>query len=256
VEDAPRRGDLPANVERVERTLGSLPKSDLVVFPELFLSGYRVGDRLARLALHPGSPELRRLSSAAESHGSWVVVGTPWRLSERPGEVLNVALALGPKGERGIQGKRYLPNFGPFEEGIHLSPVGRSEPLSLLGGSIGWQICYDTFFPEVSRDLALGGAQAIGVLSASPVTSRALFEKLLPARAIENGLPVAFCNRTGVEDGMVFAGGSGLWDVRGERVPPEEERTIGETRWLSYTLDLEEAARWRPFRPVLRDLST
>ncbi|MCI4373884.1 MAG: hypothetical protein L3K02_09645, partial [Thermoplasmata archaeon] len=66
-------------------------------------------------------------------------------------------------------------------------------------------------------------------------------------------------NRVGVEDGIVFGGGSGLWDPRGEAVDVEE-RTVGglgpEERVLLAEVDLAEAARWRPFRPVLRDVAT
>jgi predicted amidohydrolase len=255
VEDAPVRGDLPQNVERVREALRAGPGADLVVFPELFLTGYRVGDRLTRLALAPSSLELKALAEAARERNCWVVVGAPWTTPDRPGEALNVALLFSPDGFQGVRAKRYLPTFGPFEEGIHLSSGGHPEPVETPWGRWGVQICYDTFFPEVSRDLSRAGAVLLIVLSASPVTSRTLFERLLPARAIENGLPVAFCNRSGVEDGLVFAGGSGVWDVRGGLVEPEVTSLGPERRLLSYRLDPEEPVRWRPFRPVLRDLA-
>jgi predicted amidohydrolase len=97
------------------------------------------------------------------------------------------------------------------------------------------------------------------VVSASPATSYSLFSKLLPARAIENGLPVVYVNRVGVEDGIVFGGGSGAWDPRGEAVPTEETpdpALAREEKLLRVDLDLSESARWRPFRPVLRDVAT
>lgn len=255
VEAAPARGDIPGNVKRVQTTLKEGPEADLVVFPELFLSGYRLGDRLSRLALGPGSPELESLGNTAREKGCWVLVGAPWAPPDRPGETLNACLLFSPHGFEGIRTKRYLPTFGPFEEGVHFSAGGRSQTVPTPWGGWGVQICYDTFFPEVSRDLSRAGAVLLVVLSASPVSSRTLFERLLPARAIENGLPVAFCNRTGVEDGLVFAGGSGVWDVRGSLVDPEVTALGPEGRLLNYQLDPSEPSRWRPFRPVLRDVA-
>ncbi|EQD48447.1 carbon-nitrogen hydrolase, partial [mine drainage metagenome] len=85
-----------------------------------------------------------------------------------------------------------------------------------------------------------------------------LFARLLPARAIENGLPVVYVNRVGVEDGIVFGGGSGAWDPRGEPLDLEvvpDERLAPEERLLRGEIDLDEPARWRPFRPVLRDVA-
>jgi predicted amidohydrolase len=154
--------------------------------------------------------------------------------------------------------KRYLPNFGPFEEGLAFSPTDSSQPVELRGHRLGVEICYDVFFPEVARELALGGAELLVNVSASPVTSRRLFEKLLPARAVENGLPVAYVNRVGVEDGIVFDGGSGVWDPRGEPVPLETVPATelgADERLYRAEVDLAAVGRWRPFRPVLRDVT-
>ncbi len=91
------------------------------------------------------------------------------------------------------------------------------------------------------------------------MTSGPLFEKLLPARAVENGLPVVYVNRVGVEDGIVFGGGSGAWDPRGEPVathPVNDPSLAPEEKLWRAELDLDEPARWRPFRPVLRDVTS
>ena len=192
----------------------------------------------------------------AHQRGAWLVVGAPWAHPERPGETQNAALLIGPDGSLRVQPKRYLPTFGPFEEAVHLSPGSSSEVFPTPLGRLGIQICYEVFFPEVARQLAMAGAELLVVISASPETSRALFEKLLPARAVENGTPVAYCNRAGVEDGMVFAGGSGLWDHRGELQPPVSVKELGpEDRLLAYDLEVEGLERWRPMRPVLRDVA-
>jgi predicted amidohydrolase len=254
---APVPGDLHANAERLAAAVRTV-RCDLAVFPELFLSGYRIGDRFHQLALKEGDRTVSALRRLAHETGTTLVVGAPVASTERSGEIHNAALAVPPEGEHRVQVKRYLPTFGPFEEGVQFTPSDRSVPVRLAGASVGLEICYDTFFPEVSRQLALGGAELLVVISASPVTSGRLFERLLPARAIENAVPVVYVNRVGVEDGVVFGGGSAAWDARGELIPttpvafapaaPEESLALLE-------VDIAEAARWRPFRPVLRDVA-
>jgi predicted amidohydrolase len=253
---APRPADVGANVDAVERTVRAAP-ADLVAFPELFLSGYRIGDRIRALAVRPQDEALARLAAVAAETGRTVVVGAPVPSEERPGEVENVALVVDPAGTVRRVSKRYLPTFGPFEEGIVFTPANRSAPVPAAGARLGVEICYDVFFPEVSRELAVGGADLLLNVSASPVTSRRLFERLLPARAVENGLPVLYVNRVGVEDGLVFGGGSGGWDARGEpiRLEPVAVEGLAPTeRLLVGEVDLRESGRWRPFRPVLRDV--
>lgn len=252
---APVPGEVGVNLERMAAVVRSSP-CDLAVFPELFLSGYRVGDRFHHLALRPGDPTWSQLAGLARDQRTTIVVGAPVVSEERPGELRNVALVFRSDGSVGVQVKRYLPTFGPFEEGIPFTPTDESRPVAWGLHAVGLAICYDTFFPEVFRTLALAGAHLLVVLSASPVTSRGLFDKLLPARAIENGLPVVYVNRVGVEDGIVFGGGSGAWDPRGDPIPHEELPLPGlgpEEKVLRVEVDLTEASRWRPFRPVLRD---
>ncbi len=233
--------------------------SDLAVFPELFLSGYNLGDRVHALSLRDGDPTTEALRRIARDTRTALLVGAPLALGGRRGEVENAALLVRPAGTVSTQSKRYLPNFGPFEEGLAYTPTDESRPFDVDGHRVGVEICYDVFFPEVARDLALGGAELIVNISASPVTSRRLFEKLLPARAIENGCPVVYVNRVGVEDGFVFGGGSGAWDSRGEPLAAEAvawETATAEEQLLAVEIDLPAAARWRTFRPVLRDAAT
>ncbi len=254
---APRPLEIGRNLERLAAVVRAA-RADLVVFPELYLSGYHVGDRLRSAALRAEEPVYAELARIARAGGATIVVGAPVVSSDRPGEVENVALVVDPEGHRHRQTKRYLPTFGPFEEGLLFSPTDRSAPIPTPKVRLGVEICYDVFFPEVTRELAVGGAELLVNISASPTTSRPLFERLLPARAVENGLPILYVNRVGVEDGLVFAGGSGAWDARGEplglQTVPLEGLAEGE-RLLAADLDPAAAARWRPFRPVLRDVA-
>jgi predicted amidohydrolase len=255
---APRRGDVPGNLDRLEQVLAAGP-ADLAVFPELFLSGYRVGDRVHSLALRPDGPEMKRLQRIARARGEALVVGAPLRSPHRPGESQNAAVLVQADGSVAVQPKRFLPTYGPFEEGSFFSPTSESRPYPLGTHRVGLEICYDAFFPEVTRGLAMAGASLFVAISAAPVTSRRLFERVLPARAVENATPLVYVNRVGVEDGVVFGGGTAGWDARGEKLAPTElafDRREVEESVATVEIDLDEAPRWRPFRPVLRDLAT
>jgi predicted amidohydrolase len=253
---APRPGEVGANLDAVERVVRAA-RGGLVAFPELFLSGYRLGDRLRSVALRADDEAFERLRGLSRETGSLLVVGAPVPAEGRSGEVENVALVVAPEGTVHRASKRYLPTFGPFEEGLVFTPASHSVPIVAPGVRLGVEICYDVFFPEVTRELAVGGAELLLNISASPVTSRRLFDRLLPARAVENGLPVLYVNRVGVEDGLVFGGGSGAWDARGEPLalePIAVEGLAPTERVLAGEVDLRDSARWRPFRPVLRDV--
>jgi predicted amidohydrolase len=255
---SPQPGDIAVNLERVCAVTRAV-RADVAVFPELYLSGYRVGDRFHELALRDGDATTEALRALARETGTTVVVGAPVRSTERKGEVHNAAIAALPSGELFVQVKRYLPTFGPFEEGVLFTATDTSRPVSIGPTPVGLEVCYDTFFPEVSRQLALAGAELLVILSAAPVTSRQLFDRLLPARAIENAVPVVYVNRVGVEDGVVFGGGSGAWDARGEPIPGTlvDSLTVGpEESVATVDIDPAESARWRPFRPVLRDIAS
>ncbi|MCI4347925.1 MAG: carbon-nitrogen hydrolase family protein [Thermoplasmata archaeon] len=254
---APRRGDLAANMDRLATVVRANP-ADLYVFPELFLFGYAPGDRVHRAALTAGDATVAALMGLAKERHAGILVGAPWKSEARPGEVHNAAILAGADESLQVQIKRYLPNFGPFEEATIYTPTDRSTPLTFGAHRLGVQICYDAYFPEVSRELALQAAVLLVILSAAPVTSKSLFEKVLPARAVENACPVVYVNRVGVEDGMVFGGGSQAWDSRGETIPAESLALAGgavEERLERVEIDLDEVPRWRPFRPVLRDVA-
>jgi len=127
---APVPGDLHANAERLAAAVRTV-RCDLAVFPELFLSGYRVGDRFHQLALKEGDRTVSALRRLAHETGTTLVVGAPVASTERSGEIHNAALAVPPEGEHRVQVKRYLPTFGPFEEGVSSRrPTGASPSAS------------------------------------------------------------------------------------------------------------------------------
>ncbi len=111
-------------------------------------------------------------------------------------------------------------------------------------------VCYDLFFPELVRSYALSGAEAIVCISASPVTSRDFFEKLIPARAVENTAYIIYVNQVGTQLNQVFFGGSEAAGPRGDRIAKnryfERDMNIIET-------SLSELQAARRNRPTVRD---
>ncbi|MDH5267701.1 MAG: carbon-nitrogen hydrolase family protein, partial [Candidatus Bathyarchaeota archaeon] len=118
-------------------------------------------------------------------------------------------------------------------------------------GKLGLTICYDVFFPEISRLLRLKGAQLIICISASPARRRKFFEVLTTARAIENTVFLAYVNLVGVENGLQFWGGSRLIAPNGNIITQakydEEDLTTG-------NVDYADLERIETFVPTLRDL--
>src|SRR5207245_9149616 len=83
-------------------------------------------------------------------------------------------------------------------------------------GKLGILICHDACFPELAKAYALEGADALAIISASPATSKPFFDKILPARAIENTLFVLYANLVGTELSIVFQGGTQAIGPRAE----------------------------------------
>jgi predicted amidohydrolase len=155
-----------------------------------------------------------------------------------------------PDGKVASYRKVYPANFGPFEEGLYFA---RGDGLTLAEtklGRIGLLICYDTFFPELAKAYALQGADLLAIISASPATSKAFFDRILPARAIENALPVLYANLVGTQLNIVFQGGTQAIGPRGEDLGKAED-FVEST--IVTDVDLRDLNTARTFRPTLRD---
>ena len=245
---APTLFDKEANLGRIEKTVAKA-RADLVMFGELFLTGYMARDGFPRLAETIPGPATDRLSKIATEHGSHLLVGLPER--DAKGRYLfNTSVLVAPDGEVWRYRKIHPANFGPFEEGLYF---GRgSEPVLAEThlGKLGLLICYDAFFPELGKAYALQGADALAIISASPATSKPFFDKILPARAIENTLFVLYTNLVGTEMNIVFQGGTQAIGPRGEDLGRgkdfEEDVVIAD-------VDLGHLRVAREFRPTLRD---
>jgi len=248
-----KRGDKAENVRKIEDNVTKAKKqgAELVIFPELSLTGYTVRDQIYELAeTIPGSSTnvLEKLARKTETH---IVFGMPELSEKTQATIHNTAVLIGPDGFIGRYRKMYLPTHSVFEEKRYFRPGYQTPVFETEFGKIGLIICYDVFFPEVSRLTRLKGAQLIICISASPAVRRTFFEILTAARAIENTVFLAYVNLTGVEDGLQFWGGSRLVGPNGKVLVKakynEEDLVMGEVNYADI----------RPietFVPTLKDL--
>lgn len=244
---APRLGDVAGNVAAVAQAITD-DEADLVAFPEMFLSGYVIGDDAQRLAVALDDKRLDPIRTACEKAKAHAVVGGPRKA--RAGVTHNSAFLFSPDGTVEAYDKRTLATFTTFQEGLFFQP-GRTSPVwETRIGNVGLGICYDLFFPEFNRRQALAGADILLNISASPSTSQRFFEAILPVRAIENACFSLYCNVVGPQDGIVFWGGSQAWGPRGTKLARLEPLQVGVAR---AELDLADLAPAREFRPTLRD---
>ena len=211
-------GDLDGNrrriLERLEEARGE--GADLVLFPELTVTGYPPED----LLLKPGFVRAARRSLeeiAAATTGTTALVGVPWF----EGDLYN-ACAVCADGElKAVYRKRFLPNYGVFDEDRYFAP-GHDLLLLRLGEVlVGPTICEDVWQPgPPATDLALAGAQLVANISASPfhVGKAREREQMLQVRARDNVCFVAFVNAVGGQDELIFDGHSCVIDDEGKVV--------------------------------------
>jgi predicted amidohydrolase len=248
-----QQGDKAKNLRKMERIVTKAKKqgADLVIFPELSSTGYVVRDRIYELAEKIPGPSTSIMEKAAKKDGEYIIFGMP-ELSEKTEATLyNAAVLIGPEGLIGKYRKMYLPTHSVFEEKRYFRAGYQITTLDTKLGKIGLIICYDIYFPEVTRLTRLEGAQLIVCISASPGIRRTFFETLTAARAIENTSFLAFVNLVGVEDGLQFWGGSRLVGPDGKILIQakydEEDFVIGEVNYA----DIRPV---EAFVPTLRDL--
>jgi predicted amidohydrolase len=245
----PKTGRTAENLKRM-LDLVARRRPTLALFPEMWLTGYSVRDRVIELAEPADGPSVEAASKAARKAKSTIVFGFPEKVRGQRGAIYNAAAVCTPNGEVGVYRKWFLPNFGPYEEKLHFHK-GTSVPVfDTPFGKLGVQICYDLFFPELAKVSCLKGAEIVVNISASPITARSLFEKIVTARAVENAVFFAYVNRVGTDLGLVFAGGSAIVGPRGQVL--QEAPLVKETL-LDQVVELEDTDYARPFRPTLRD---
>jgi len=222
-------GDLDGNRDRILARLEEARSAgaDLVLFPELCVTGYPPEDLLLRPAfVRAAEASLRQI--AREVRGTVALVGCP--LLEN--DLFNACAVLADGEVKAVYRKRFLPNYGVFDEDRYFAP-GRG--LLLLrhdDALIGPTVCEDLWQPgPPATDLALAGALVITNISASPfhVGKNVEREEMLVTRARDNECFVVLCNAVGAQDELIFDGHSVVIDDEGEivaRAPGFEEALL------------------------------
>ena len=225
--------------------------ADLIVFPELSLTGYVMRDQVYEQAETIPGPSSRIIESISRKNGIAIVFGMPELSKKAKATIFNTAVFVGTRGLIGKYRKMYLPTHSVFEEKRYFRPGHQTVTLNTALGNIGLCICYDLFFPEVCRLTRLKGAQLIVVISASPAVRKNYFEVLTTARALENTAFLAYVNMVGVEDGLQFWGGSRLIGPTGDLLAiakyDQEDLVVCD-------LDYNDIRTAEPSIPTLRDL--
>ncbi len=209
-------GDVDGNAAKIVEWLQEARRAnaDLVLFPELVVTGYPPED----LLLRPGF--VRAARSAVEgiaraTHGVTALVGAP----QLESDLFNACFVLAHGEIRCVYRKRYLPNYGVFDEDRYFAPAYDQFLLRFGDVLVGPTICEDIWQPgPPATDLALAGAQLIANISASPfhVGKDREREQMLRVRATDNSCFVALCNAVGGQDELIFDGHSIVLDDEGE----------------------------------------
>jgi 5-aminopentanamidase len=174
---------------------------DFLILPELFLSGYNLGDRLHQLAISSTDAPLQRAAAIAREHNLALLFGYPEKDSD---QFYNSAALIDETGQLvGNYRKTHL--FGAEERRL-FTPGTEWVMRAIAGIQVGILICFDVEFPEAVRTLALAGAELIAVPTANMFPYTQIPSLLVPVRALENQVYVAYVNRSGTEGNLTYCG--------------------------------------------------
>lgn len=255
---SPRLGDFEWNLDKHHEWIREARArgAQLIIFPELGLTGYQVQDMtldIARPLVHPQIQSLIEASREIDIVFSFV--------EETSHHLFHVSAVYASEGKvRAVHRKVYLPTYGMFDERRYFAPGTRFQTFSgTPAGTAGMLLCEDAWHVTSPYLLALGGANFMIVTASSPARdvtdahyfgSQRFWRELLRVYAQTYGCPIAFVNRVGVEDGISFFGGSGAVSPEGDwlfTAPTVEEGMF------SIQLDLRSVRRARFSTPILRD---
>jgi len=246
-------GDKKNNIEIMRKGIRQAKEktADLVVFPELSLTGYVCKDLAYELAEPVPGPSVHLIEKETSKNNIHVIFGMIEKSSKAEAILYNTAILIGPKGFIGKYQKTHLPTHSVFEEKRYFRPGYAAPVFETEIGKLGMIICYDIYFPEITRLLRLQGAQLIACISASPSIRRGFFEVLTTARAMENTVFLAFANLAGIEDGLQFWGGSRIIAPSGSII---KQAKYDEDDFIMAEINYSDLERVEVFVPALRDL--
>lgn len=239
--------------ERVDQAVAA--GAELIVFPELSLTGYFLKDLVPEVALSLDSPEVKRLCELSSRIS--IAVG----FVEESGDFrfYNTALYLEDGKIRHCHRKVYLPTYGLFDEQRYLAGGDRFRAFNTRFGRFGMLVCEDMWHISASYSLAMDGATTILCLSSSPgrgvtsddgLGSAKAWQRLTSTTAMFMSSRVLFCNRVGYEDGVNFWGGSEVVQPGGDTLVRGK---LLEEDLVVVRVEDGELRRERIAAPLLRD---
>ncbi len=254
---SPTLGNLEKNMEKCARIIEQAIRDriDLLVFPELTLTGYFIKDIVASVAITLDSPILQRLLDYSKRIS--IVIGA---VEETPDfKFYNAAFYLEGGKILHIHRKVYLPTYGLFDEHRYLAAGNKIRAFDTRFGRVGILICEDLWHPTAVAITALDGAHYLIGISCSPgrgieasdrLGSSITWERLNRTYAQVYSLYVLYCNRTGFEDGINFWGGSEIISPSGEQVI---KALYIQEDFIHTTLNDRAIRRERIITPLIRD---
>ncbi|MEX0343362.1 MAG: carbon-nitrogen hydrolase family protein [Rhizobiaceae bacterium] len=219
---------------------------DLVVCPELFASGYNIGDDLKRLALPAKGAYFEAIATLAKETGACIAYGYP-ELGD--GCLYNSAACVSPEGNLLANHRKRANSPGSFEED-YFTPGDGSSAFDVKGVNVCLLICYEVEFPETVREAAAQSAQLVIVPTALVAQWDIVANRVVPARAFENGVWVAYANHAGEENGFSYLGGSRIV------APDGREAAVAgaDEEFIVADIDVERVKSAQARLPYLRDV--
>jgi predicted amidohydrolase len=218
--------------------------ADLLVTPEMFLTGYNVGAGLPGLV---DDDTVATLAAIARRHHIAIVAGGPERLEE--GGIANAAFFVDADGEL-LACYRKTHLFGDLDRAMFVAGDTLLAPVEYRGVRISIMICYDVEFPETVRAAALAGADVIIVPTAQMEPFAAIANRLIPVRAWESQVYIAYVNRCGSENGLRYVGLSSIVAPSGEVL---DARGSEDSGLVIATIDPDVVRQSRLKNPYLAD---
>ena len=211
-QDSGLLGDVAANMATISRATAQASRRGvhLLVFPECFLTGYFNREETERIARQIDQDTVSALCAVAKSNATAILVGY---YDKQPSGLYNAALLIGADGAI-LANYRKRALYGDWEHSAFLRGT-KPVLVEYRGIKIAVLICFDIEFPELARECARDGADLIAVPTSLMEPHGRIVRHVIPARAIENQVYIAYANRIGREHELRYVGRSAIYDPEG-----------------------------------------
>ena len=216
--------DVAGNLKRLHPLAHEASGADVLVLPEMFLSGYNIGaEAVGALAEAQDGPSAQAIGELAKSAGLAILYGYPERAED--GQIYNAVQLIDAHGRR-LCNYRKTHLFGDLDHSMFSAGEDDFPLVELNGWKLGFLICYDLEFPENARCLALAGAELIVVPTANMTPYDFIADVTVRSRAFENQCYVAYANYCGQEGDIHYCGQSSIAAPNGVQVALAEQEEI------------------------------